>query len=83
MGDIEVGRCKICGKEDIPINRKYYHYDIKCECHSPQHFEIVYHCNDCEPKEPYETKITLKIEDLKHILHKGSLNKKLKKVHDS
>jgi hypothetical protein len=59
-GDVEFGNCKICKKEDIPINRRYYHYDIKCECHSPNHFEIVYHCNNCEPKPPQKTQIWIK-----------------------
>lgn len=46
-GEIEVGRCDICG-EVKPLRRKYYHYDIKCDCHSPKHFEIVMHWLDCE-----------------------------------
>lgn len=60
----EFGKCEICGENKI-LNRTYYRYDIKCEYHSPQHFEIVHHCNKCVPKEPIETKITMKTKDLK------------------
>ena len=56
-GVIEHGVCEICGKEDI-LNRRYYRYDIKCECHSPNHFELVRFCRDCNPKEPQETTVT-------------------------
>jgi hypothetical protein len=63
-GDIEYGACEVCYKE-APLSRKYYHYDIKCECHSPKHFEIVRHCKDCTPKEPKTTKIRYKTSDLK------------------
>jgi hypothetical protein len=81
MGEVEAGRCPVCGKEDVPLNRKYYHYDIECQCHNPKHFEIVWHCNECEaPKEPMVTKIELKTETLKKLLSKKTLNKKLKKV---
>lgn len=63
-GEIESGKCDYCGKEG-PINRKYFHYPIKCECHSPQHFELVFHCNDCFPIEPETTKLVVKTEILK------------------
>ena len=64
-GCIEIGKCDICGMENIQLNRTYYRYDIKCECHSPEHFEIVWHCCNCEPKEPEETKIVIKTKELK------------------
>lgn len=59
----EFGRCDICG-EDKLINRQYYYYDIKCECHSPNHAEIVYYCNNCKPVEPKLTNVLLKTSDL-------------------
>jgi hypothetical protein len=62
-GEMEWGTCPQCKKEG-PINRTYYRYVIKCECHSPNHFEIVYHCNDCEPIEPTTTKVEMKTENL-------------------
>lgn len=65
-GEIEVGRCDICG-EVKPLRRKYYHYDIKCDCHSPKHFEIVMHCNNCEPRPPYQTKVNYLLATLKPI----------------
>jgi len=55
-GDIEVGKCEVCGKEG-QLQRKYWNYDVKCDCHSPNHFEMIRHCANCEPKEPISTKI--------------------------
>jgi len=60
-GEIEVGKCDVCGKE-AQLSRQYYHYDIKCECHSPDHFEIVRHCENCTPKPPETTKVSLKLK---------------------
>ena len=59
MGDVEFGKCDICGKETT-LNRKYYHYDIKCDCCSPKHFEIVRHCKDCKPQPPKYVKVYIK-----------------------
>lgn len=56
MGDIEFGQCEVCNKENI-LRRTYFHYDIKCECHSPNHFVIIRHCNECEPKQPLTTAV--------------------------
>ena len=67
-GDIEHGRCDICG-DMSELTRKYYHYPIKCECHSPNHFEIVCHCNNCEPEEPRITKVVFDTEKLKKGLY--------------
>ncbi len=64
---IEVGKCDVCKKENVQLNRLYYRYDIKCECHSPQHFEIARHCNDCEPVEPKETRVTYRTTELKRL----------------
>lgn len=55
-GTIEIYQCSICKKVG-PVNRKYYMYRIKCECHSPWHFELVYHCTDCIPVEPKQTRV--------------------------
>ena len=59
MGDVEHGICEICGKEDF-LQRTYFRYDFKCECHSPQHFELVIHCKDCVPKPPKSTIVYIK-----------------------
>lgn len=64
-GEIEFGKCQVCGKE-AALERMYFRYDIKCECHSPNHFELVCHCSDCTPKEPQYTKVEFKTEDLKN-----------------
>lgn len=48
---VEYGQCEICKKEG-PVSRTYYRYNIKCRCHSPNHFELVTHCLACTPIEP-------------------------------
>lgn len=65
-GEIEVGTCECCGKQNVTLIRKYFRYPIECECHSPEHFILIRHCEDCEPEEPEETKITLKTSDLRN-----------------
>ena len=51
-GDIEVDYCDIC-HEKKQVSRKYYHYNLNCQCCGGQyHFEIVRYCKDCEPKPP-------------------------------
>lgn len=62
--DQEIGTCNVCRKENVILQRKYYHYDIKCECHSPNHFVIVFHCMDCEPIESDTMSIHLKTSEL-------------------
>lgn len=64
--DIEIDKCNICGNIG-PVERTYYNYPVKCECHSPIHFEIVRHCKDCVATEPTETKITVKTSELHNI----------------
>jgi len=65
-GEINKGRCQCCGKENVNLTRKYFHYklpnDLKCECCGTSdntHFVIVEHCKDCVPKEPEEVKVVL------------------------
>jgi hypothetical protein len=65
-GNIEFGKCPICGKE-LPLQRTYWYYDIECECCAPHHFEFRHHCKDCIPIEPLETKVHLRTSTLKHI----------------
>ena len=62
-GSSEFGVCKYCKKE-THLERTYFRYDIKCECCSPSHVEIVWHCKDCKPIEPSETRIVLKTKNL-------------------
>ena len=62
-GEVEFGKCSICGKETT-LERTYFHYAIKCECHSPRHFELVIHCKECVPKEPEITTLTIKTKML-------------------
>lgn len=65
-GSCEFGKCDICKKEAY-LQRTYFKYNIKCECHFPYHFELVCHCSDCVAVEPKETRVTLKTGYLKNI----------------
>jgi hypothetical protein len=65
-GEVEFGLCEVC-KENRPLERTYYHYDINCVCHSPKHFELVRHCSTCIPREPLTTKIEIQTSFLKKI----------------
>lgn len=67
MDNSEFGKCEIC-KEEKNLQRTYFRYEIKCECHSPNHFELVIHCSDCIPKEPRTTQVTLTTENLNKII---------------
>jgi hypothetical protein len=58
-GDAEYGPCGICGRETTLV-RKYYRYDIKCDCCTPRHFQFVSHCSGCEPKPPETTTVSIK-----------------------
>ena len=54
MASQEYGKCDMCGEEGV-LQRAYYHYDVKCDCHSPTHFELIKYCKDCVPSEPVST----------------------------
>lgn len=62
IGGIEFGKCPVCGEEK-PLNRKYFNYKLDCDCcggsAKDYHFEIAWHCNDCEPIEPATIKPVL------------------------
>ncbi len=52
-GDIEVGICDVCKQERVPLSRKYYYYEVKCDCcnrKEDNHFQIVRYCSNCTPK---------------------------------
>jgi hypothetical protein len=72
MGDCEFGTCSVCKKEVAGITRKYFYYDLDCECCS-MHFEKVYHCNDCIPVEPTTTKLSISTKRLKELMAKDGL----------
>lgn len=62
MGESEFGKCSMC-EQDAHVGRKYYYYDVKCDCCNSKdspHFEIVYHCVKCEPKPPRIISLSLK-----------------------
>ena len=66
MGEIEFGKCEICGKE-APLERTFFYYPIHCDCcgsqdkyGQKQHFEIVVHCKDCPAPMPKEIHPLLK-----------------------
>lgn len=59
--DIEYGNCDVCNDKSS-LNRKYYYNDIKCSCCNSKkddHFEIVRHCNNCEPKAPNNINVSI------------------------
>ena len=59
MGELEFGICDVCGKEGI-LRRKYYYYDLYCDCHIGEHFELVKYCGECKPKPPLQTVVEVK-----------------------
>lgn len=58
MGAVEYGECDIC-KREASLNRKYYRYNIPCDCCNDEHFEIVRYCNKCDPKPPKVVKVVI------------------------
>lgn len=61
-GDIEFGTCDVC-HQDKNLNRKYYRYNIQCDCCNSKkdnHFEIVRHCNTCVPAPPINVLVNMK-----------------------
>ena len=69
MNFIEYGKCEVCGEEK-PLIRTYFHYGFKCQCHSPNHFEFVRHCQDCVPQKPLETKVVLSNKQAENLVEK-------------
>lgn len=63
-GEQEQGTCEACKTPDQILQRTTFRYDLKCECHSPHHFEMIRHCSTCVPIEPKVTNVTLKTKDL-------------------
>ena len=64
MASQEAGTCSVCGRTVTPINRTYFYYDVNCSCcnsKDEQHFEIVWHCDNCEPKPPRTITITANV----------------------
>lgn len=67
MGDgtVEISKCDTCNTEK-QVNRRYYHYKIKCNCcngKNDNHFEIVRYCSSCEPKPPKRISVVLEPYD--------------------
>lgn len=67
MGDIEIGKCEICKKENVQLLRTTIDFPfIECECHN-RHFETIRHCVNCEPKVPKETTLVISTSTLRAI----------------
>lgn len=66
MGEVEYGQCDVCKLEGI-LTRTYIKYDIKCECCSPNHFELIRHHISCIPEEPQYTRPLIKTENIKKL----------------
>jgi len=50
-GVIVLGTCDVCNNEGS-LNTTYFYYGVKCECHSPEHFRMIHHCDYCVPEDP-------------------------------
>ncbi len=73
MYTAESGTCDICKSSNTILNRKYYYYNIKCDCcnsKNDNHFHIIRHCSLCFPKPPSSINVVLKpiLEDNINIL---------------
>lgn len=77
MGDIEFGKCDICGRETA-LERTYFYYPIHCECCGCKvngqdcHFEMIRHCKDCIPAVP--TEIHPLCKDACGLVHKANIS---------
>lgn len=54
-GEVEYGICENCGKEDV-LERRTKYYGIKCNCHSPEHFDMIRVCKKCNELKDEELK---------------------------
>lgn len=77
MGEVEFGKCEICGRE-ARLERTYFDYPIHCECcgskdekGQDQHFEMVRHCEDCPA--PVPTVIHPVLKDVTGQLHTATI----------
>ena len=59
MNTVEHGYCDYCGAEGI-VRRKYYYYDIDCNCCVGKHFEMLRYCDKCSPTPPLNVIVTMK-----------------------
>lgn len=64
-GEIEYGKCEICGNEG-PLERTYFYYPVHCDCcgskdrnGQKRHFVMVRHCERCAPAIPRNIKVRL------------------------
>jgi hypothetical protein len=58
-GAAEYTTCSLCNLERI-VSRKYYHYDIPCDCCNGElHFEIIRYCDVCEASPPKTVTVTM------------------------
>lgn len=53
-----IGKCDICGKDNILIDETAFYYPIGCECCNSSiddkdaHLEVIRHCENCIPDIP-------------------------------
>lgn len=70
------GTCEICHTENVILRRTYFRYEnIKCECHSPYHFDLIDHCYDCIPKIPSKTIVEYSVDNSEKAIRKIKLEK--------
>lgn len=77
MGEQEINICSGCKEEEV-VSRKYFYYDIKCDCCNSKndpHFEIVYHCKNCVPFPPKQLNVYLEpMKEFRHLLSERIIN---------
>lgn len=67
MGDIEVGKCEVCGKEEVQLHRTYINFPfVECKCHNT-HSILIRHCANCTATIPEETKLEIGVDQLRAI----------------
>ena len=54
-GEMPFGTCEKCGKNNTPLHIRYRHFwDVRCDCHSPNHFDRMEVCELCDTLEDDE-----------------------------
>lgn len=74
MGDIEYGRCDVCGT-DGNVTRTYFFFPIACECCGPTHFVMKRHCLGCTPSMPLTLDVRISAKRALDPIHEGLFKK--------
>lgn len=67
MSDIEVGKCEVCGKDNVQLFHTYIRFPhVECKCHDTHHI-LIRHCANCNATVPEETTLTISVDVLRTI----------------